>query len=89
MTTWELYCALYCDVLIVLGLKCDQHDCDGVAVSSVHWPSGVVRCCDRHTARWREIADAMGVHMFVELLRTWMPVDLDDAQQRFRLLELN
>jgi hypothetical protein len=87
MTAWYLYCALHLDELTVLGPKCEQHDCDGLQAGLVHWPSGATRCCERHVARWRRIAEAMGVHLVVDPI-AWTPPQLDDAELRFRLMEL-
>lgn len=89
MTGWQLYCALYCTEFTVLGPKCNSVDCLGVATAIVHWPSGPIRCCDACTARWRDIAArGLGMHLVVEPLPLITPPGLDDAEQRFRMMEL-
>lgn len=85
---WHLLCSVHFDEVAVLGPKCEQHECAHLQAGRVNWPSGAVRCCERHVARWREIFATMGVHIVVDPI-AWTPMGLDDAEQRFRLLELN
>jgi hypothetical protein len=89
VTTWDLYCAVHlAGPLTVLGPACSQAECAEPAVSLVHWPSGPIRCCERHATRWREVATAMGVHVVVEELPVWAPPERDDFEQRCALLEM-
>lgn len=88
MTTWQLLCATLFDDLTVLGPKCHSVDCLVVASATVHWPTGPIRCCERCTAKWRRVADAMGMALYVERKPDWTPSGLDDSERRFALLEL-
>lgn len=88
MTGWDLFCAAhFAGEITVLGPKCEQSECIDLVTALVHWPSGPVRCCERHTARWREVARVMGVHLVVEPI-FYQRGGLDDAEQRFAAMEL-
>jgi hypothetical protein len=88
-STWWVACVNYFDDgLRVLGPKCHTVDCADPAVAIGHWPIAPVRCCERCTARSREVADrGLGMHLHVEPL-LYTRGGLDDAEQRFALLEL-
>lgn len=88
MTPWHVFCALHFAEIVVLGPKCEQAECLGLVAAVAHWPSGAVRLCERHTAWLRRIADAMGVHLVVDQF-SFTPPGLDDAEQRFSLMELD
>lgn len=91
MTMWQLLCAAWLadDDLTVLGPKCHAADCMSVASTTVHWVTGPMRCCEWHTAKWQQVAGALGMALHVERHPDWTPPGLDDAERRFALLELD
>lgn len=88
MTGWHLFCLAHFDELRVLGAKCHTVSCLEPAAATVHWVSGPLRCCDGCTAKWRQVAHALGMSLHVERRPDYTPSGLDDAEQRFALLEL-
>jgi hypothetical protein len=65
---WVAACiAHFDDDLVVVGPKCNTVDCAESAVAIVRWPTASVRCCERCTAMWREVAACgLGMHLHVE-----------------------
>lgn len=89
MTTWDLFCALYFDELVVLGPKCRTTNCTEPARFTVHWPGpSPIVCCERCTTRWQELAlRGLGFTVAVQPLH-YTTKNEDAAVQRFRAMEL-
>jgi hypothetical protein len=86
---WPLFVALALqpDGLTVLGPKCHSVECLQPVAARVHWVTGPLLVCSVCSARWQLIAAAMGIMLHVDLIEC-TPPGLDDAEQRFRLLEM-
>lgn len=85
---WRHACWLFLAELVILGPKCKEASCVEPATHVVHWPTGSIECCDRHTAAWRNVAErGLGMHLHVE--RVYYETGEDAAVQRFRAMEMD
>jgi hypothetical protein len=90
VTTWDLYCALHLSeptTLTVLGPKCHSVECLEPVAARVHWVTGPLLVCSACGGRFRRIGAALGMTVHIDAVE-YTPTGLDDAEQRFRLLEL-
>lgn len=91
MTSWQLYCALHCQDLVVLGYCCETHGCTDVASSRIFWPGrGPSLKCARHRQACETIAEALGftLHSVAVPHRAPPGEEPDPTSQRFAAMEM-
>lgn len=88
LVAWRLLAPVVFDDLRVLGPKCHSVECLRPVAACVHWVTGPLDVCAVCAARWRKVAEALGMVVRVDRVE-YTPPGLDDLQQRVRLLEVD
>lgn len=81
--------------LVAIGHRCaqvtgDDEQCCEIATHEQAWPGAPYSpICDAHLAKAQRLAELFCFVLPVRPLAVWRRPELDDAEQRFRMMELN